>query len=191
MKTLRGIITTLWICIGLTSCIQDEPLCPEAEIESFTLPSELLFSDPVINQGQNTIQVLLNKKADLTALAPEVTVNEFSTVSPASGETVDFTNPVTYRVTAQDGIHTRDYKVQMIVMDDEDVYTSLMKNFEFSYWEENSSFHYQRPYKRRTTVLHIVSSQPVIRVLPCISNFRYRNSILHTQSNTTTVLQPR
>ena len=65
MKTLRGIITTLWICIGLTSCIQDEPLCPEAEIESFTLPSELLFSDPVINQGQNTIQVLLNKKADL------------------------------------------------------------------------------------------------------------------------------
>ena len=59
MKTLRGIITTLWIGIGLTSCIQDEPLCPEAEIESFTLPSELLFSDPVINQGQNTIQVLL------------------------------------------------------------------------------------------------------------------------------------
>lgn len=74
MKILRGIITTLWICIGLTSCIQDEPLCPEAEIESFTLPSELLFSDPVINQGQNTIQVLLNKKADLTALTPEVTV---------------------------------------------------------------------------------------------------------------------
>lgn len=191
MKTLRGIITTLWICIGLTSCIQDEPLCPEAEIESFTLPSELLFSDPVINQGQNTIQVLLNKKADLTALAPEVTVNEFSTVSPASGETVDFTNPVTYRVTAQDGIHTRDYKVQMIVMDDEDVYTSLMKNFEFSYWEENSTFHYARPYKRQTTVLHTVSSQPVIKVLPCISNFRYRNSILHTQSNTTMVLPPR
>lgn len=191
MKTLRGIITTLWICIGLTSCIQDEPLCPEAEIESFTLPSELLFSDPVINQGQNTIQVLLNKKADLTALAPEVTVNEFSTVSPASGETVDFTNPVTYRVTAQDGIHTRDYKVQMIVMDDEDVYTSLMKNFEFSYWEENSSFHYATPVQKTNDVLHTVSSQPVIRVLPCTSNFRYRNSILHTQSNTTMVLPPR
>ena len=104
MKILREIITTLWICIGLTSCIQDEPLCPEAEIESFTLPSELLFSDPVINQGQNTIQVLLNKKADLTALAPEVTVNEFSTVSPASSETVDFTNPVTYRVTSNQGV---------------------------------------------------------------------------------------
>lgn len=147
MKTLRRIITTLWICIGLTSCIQDEPLCPEAEIESFTLPSELLFSDPVINQGQNTIQVLLNKKADLTALAPEVTVNEFSTVSPASGETVDFTNPVTYRVTAQDGIHTRDYKVQMIVMDDEDVYTSLMKNFTFSHWKEEPR-HYTTPIQK-------------------------------------------
>ena len=145
MKILRGIITTLWICVGLTSCIQDEPLCPEAEIESFTLPAEILFSDPVINQGQNTIQVLLNPNTDRSALAPQITVNEYSTVSPASGETVDFTEPVTYRVTAQDGIHTRDYQVQMIVMQDEDVYTSLMKNFDFSYWEENSTFHYATP----------------------------------------------
>ena len=191
MKTLRGIITTLWICIGLTSCIQDEPLCPEAEIESFTLPSELLFSDPVINQGQNTIQVLLNKKADLTALAPEVTVNEFSTVSPASGETVDFTNPVTYRVTAQDGIHTRDYKVQMIVMDDEEVYTSPMKNFEFSDWEENKKYHYVTPIQTTSKVILLKFLQLVIKEFLYISNFRYRNSILHTQSNTTTVMPPR
>lgn len=148
MKILRGIITTLWICVGLTSCIQDEPLCPEAEIESFTLPAEILFSDPVINQGQNTIQVLLNPNTDRSALAPQITVNEYSTVSPASGETVDFTEPVTYRVTAQDGIHTRDYQVQMIVMQDEDVYTSLMKNFDFSYWEENSTFHYATPVQK-------------------------------------------
>lgn len=73
MKILRGIITTLWICVGLTSCIQDEPLCPEAEIESFTLPAEILFSDPVINQGQNTIQVLLNPNTDRSALAPQIT----------------------------------------------------------------------------------------------------------------------
>ena len=33
-------------------------------------------------------------------------------------------------------------------MDDEDVYTSLMKNFEFSYWEENSSFHYATPVQK-------------------------------------------
>lgn len=148
MKTLRGMTITLCVCIGLMSCIQDEPLCPEAEIESFTLPSEILFSEPVINQGQNTIQVLLNQKADLTALAPEVTVNEYSTVSPKSGDTVDFTQTVIYRVTAQDGIHTRDYQVQMIVMDDEDVYTSLMKNFDFSYWEENSTFHYATPVQK-------------------------------------------
>lgn len=150
MKILLGIITTVCASIGLMSCIQDEPLCPEAEIESFTLPSEILFSEPVINQGQNTIQVLLNSKADLTALAPEVTVNEYSTVSPASGETVDFTNPVTYRVTAQDGIHTRDYQVQVIVMNTDSIKDdlSIMKNFDFSYWEENSTFHYQTPVQK-------------------------------------------
>ena len=35
--------------------------------------------------------------------APEIVVSEFATVSPASGETRDFTNPVKYYVTAQDG----------------------------------------------------------------------------------------
>lgn len=191
MKILRGIITTLWICVGLTSCIQDEPLCPEAEIESFTLPAEILFSDPVINQGQNTIQVLLNPNTDRSALAPQITVNEYSTVSPASGETVDFTESVTYRVTAQDGIHTRDYQVQMIVMQDEDVYTSLMKNFDFSYWEENSTFHYATPVQKQMMVLPTASFQPVTKALPCISNFQYPNSILRMQSHTMTVMQPK
>jgi len=39
----------------------------------------------------------------VTALAPTFTISQFATVSPASGSTQNFTNPVTYTVTAQNG----------------------------------------------------------------------------------------
>ncbi len=40
---------------------------------------------------------------DITALAPTITLPPGASVSPASGEKKDFTNPVTYTVTAEDG----------------------------------------------------------------------------------------
>ena len=140
--------------LAFCSCIQDEPLSPEAEITAFLLPEEILFSDqPVINQGRNTIQALVRPGADLSSVAPEVAVNDFSTVSPASGEAVDFSQPVIYTVTSQDRMHTRDYTVRLISMDDEDVYTSLMLNFDFNYWEENPTYHYATPVPQTSTGL--------------------------------------
>lgn len=40
---------------------------------------------------------------DLTNLTPIITISDKATISPISGEPVDFTNPVTYTVTAEDG----------------------------------------------------------------------------------------
>lgn len=154
MKMRFFILLFSSLLVTLNSCIQDEPLSPEAEITSFTLPEAILFSDqPVINQGRNTIQALVRPGADLTRVAPQITVNDFSTVSPASGEEVDFSEPVTYTVVAQDGIHTRDYTVRLISMDDEDVYTSIMLNFDFDCWEENPTYHYATPVPQTSTGL--------------------------------------
>lgn len=140
--------------LALSACIQDEPLSPEAEITSFVLPEDILFSDqPVINQGRNTIQALIRPGADLSRVAPEITVNDYATVYPASGDSVDFSEPVTYTVTAQDGLHAREYAVRLIPMDDEDVYTSLMLSFDFNYWEEHASLHYATPVPRTETGL--------------------------------------
>ena len=51
---------------------------------------------------------------DLTALTVETTASDKATVSPASGEAVDFSKgPVTFTVTAEDGVHTRDYTVNV------------------------------------------------------------------------------
>ena len=152
LRPVEALLSSL--LLALSSCIQDEPLCPEAEITSFTLPEAILFSEqPVINQGRNTIQALVRPGADLSRVAPEITVNDFSSVFPESGEEVDFSEPVTYTVVAQDGIHKREYTVRLISMDNEDVYTSLMLNFDFDYWEENATYHYATPVPQTSTGL--------------------------------------
>ena len=51
----------------------------------------------------DTITVTLGRQADLTALQPQILVSEGAAVSPASGETQDFSQPVMYTVTAENG----------------------------------------------------------------------------------------
>lgn len=79
------------------------------EISSFT------FADPdvtgVISQDEKTISVTVPSGTDLTSLKPSV-VHNGASVSPASGQAQDFTNPVTYTVTANDGT-TQSYKVSV------------------------------------------------------------------------------
>jgi formylglycine-generating enzyme required for sulfatase activity/phage-related protein len=50
----------------------------------------------------------------VTAMIPSITVSAGATVSPTSGTATNFTNPVTYTVTAADG-STQDYKVTVNV----------------------------------------------------------------------------
>jgi autotransporter-associated beta strand protein len=49
----------------------------------------------------------------VTALAPTFTLSANATISPASGSTQDFSNPVTYRVTAENGTTVKDYVVSV------------------------------------------------------------------------------
>jgi hypothetical protein len=58
---------------------------------------------------EQTITVTVPHGTDITALAP-VVLFEGSSLSPASGAAQDFTEPTTYRVTADDG-SVRDYTV--------------------------------------------------------------------------------
>ena len=51
----------------------------------------------------NTATLTVVPTQPVTALAPTFTVSPFATISPASGSTQDFTSPVVYTVTAQNG----------------------------------------------------------------------------------------
>jgi len=73
----------------------------------------LTFGPGAVITG-NAIAWTVPQGTDVTSLAPSYTVSRFATGTPASGSKQDFTNPVTYTVTAQDG-STQDYTVKVTV----------------------------------------------------------------------------
>jgi len=98
------------ITLALTSCIKDEPLYREADIEALTLPENVFVRATI---GDSQIEIILKSGADLSSLAPELRLSPGATSVPASGETVDFTKNVTYTVTSEDGKYKKDYKVNV------------------------------------------------------------------------------
>ena len=67
-----------------------------AEITSFVINKTFVGA---INQTARTITVHITAEADIRALTPAVVVSDGAVVSPASGQTQDFTHPVSYTVT--------------------------------------------------------------------------------------------
>ncbi len=68
----------------------------------------------VINESASTITVNLPAGTSVTSLSPDIYISPYATVSPASGDSRDFSRPVTYTVTAEDG-SVRSYTVTAIV----------------------------------------------------------------------------
>ena len=78
-----------------------EPQSDEKKILSFRF--EGFDEEVVINEDLHTIEATLPFGFDVTALIPVITISESATIHPESGVPTDFTNPVTYTVTAEDG----------------------------------------------------------------------------------------
>jgi uncharacterized repeat protein (TIGR02543 family) len=66
-----------------------------------------IFASPsaagVIDGNTKTITVSFPNYTDITSLVPTVSVSPEATVSPASGQAQNFSGPVTYTITAEDG----------------------------------------------------------------------------------------
>lgn len=93
-----------WTLIG------DSQSCPSNNnILGFVLEYEIQIAS--IDLNANTIQAQVSYQADITSLSPTITVSPYASVSPSSGTVMDFTNPVTYIVTAGDGVPTKDFVV--------------------------------------------------------------------------------
>ena len=97
---LRNVVA-IAICLVATTTFFSCKESNEKQITafSFTMPQAV----GVINESTQTITVDVPEGTDVTALTPSITVSEKATVSPASGVKQDFTKPVTYTVTAEDG----------------------------------------------------------------------------------------
>lgn len=68
----------------------------------------------VVDETKYTITLNVPYGTDVKNLAPSMVISPGAMVMPASGISQDFTNPVTYRVTAEDG-SVQTYKVTVIV----------------------------------------------------------------------------
>lgn len=103
-----------------SSCIKDEPLNSECDIEKAYVhvdnPARLFFNeaDTLVNvlYSEDFIRFRIRKGADLTRMAPVFHITEGATVEPASGSIHDFSaGPVAYTVTSQDRKWKRIYYV--------------------------------------------------------------------------------
>lgn len=79
----------------------------EAEILEFSVNG--LLDKAII--GENTITASVDESMDIKAMQPVTKLSEGATVTPKNGETVDFTNPVEFTVTAEDGQTVKKYTV--------------------------------------------------------------------------------
>ncbi len=73
--------------------------CIEKAITAFSIGS----ASGTIDETNHTIAVTVPHSTSLNSLSPTITVSTGASVSPASGIQQNFTNPVTYTVTAQNG----------------------------------------------------------------------------------------
>ncbi|MGW8316141.1 MAG: DUF5018 domain-containing protein [Bacteroidales bacterium] len=81
----------------------------EAEITGFEIPGQV--GTAVIDEGSSSISVVMPLGTDVTSLVPRIDISDGATVDPAGSVETDFTAPLVYEVTAQDGSTSRRWMV--------------------------------------------------------------------------------
>ena len=94
-KSLFLVLAALML---LASCNKESS---EKKILSFKFAAPAV--EATISESAHTIVAVVPFGTNVTGLVPIITVSEKATVVPASGTVVDFTNPVDFTVTAEDG----------------------------------------------------------------------------------------
>lgn len=139
MKTLLWFITISFLTFISTSCIQEDifGLSGNKRIKAFEIPGQA--GATTINDADNTILVPFVENTPVDALAPSlIEISNLARVSPGVGEVQDFSNPVLYTVTAEDGTTTL-WEVRALVAEP----TPQLDNSNFDLWYDAGG--YQQP----------------------------------------------
>ncbi|RAJ07014.1 putative glycosyl hydrolase or carbohydrate binding protein [Chitinophaga skermanii] len=130
----------------LHACIKDTPLNPEADITSFTIDSADATSEVFIDQANSRILLYLTNDAYEAGITPEITITEGATISPASGQKIDFSSgAITYVVTSQSKAYQKSYTIEVVSTGD--------WKFDFEDWAENERDKYQYPVEEDGSIL--------------------------------------
>ncbi|MFT7035364.1 MAG: surface protein [Cyclobacteriaceae bacterium] len=72
--------------------------------------------ETVINAMSNTVNIEVAYGTDISSLIPEITLSAGATISPNTSAAQDFTNPVNYTVTAENGVRKQDWVVTITIL---------------------------------------------------------------------------
>jgi hypothetical protein len=130
------LIAITFFVFSLPSCIKDEGAYREADIESFTLSSDIMLTSTIVNQKDNNRVIIIvddttgMKNAKIT---PDIKLSPGAKIEPASGVEVQLQNyQALYVVTAEDG----NKKLYTIMLEKN---RSLKYNFENWYQVSNTT----------------------------------------------------
>ena len=96
----------------------DGELSPENSMVSFELTTNIFETMVDINEETGAINQRVLPDTDLTSVSSTVVISEKATISPDPESISDFTNPVAFTVTAENG-ETREYVVTLELMDED------------------------------------------------------------------------
>jgi len=160
----RFIITT-FILAGIFAFIrcpveESIPLSGEKELLLFVIPNK---AGSVMTDAEGNVTVTIYESADVTKLVPVIRVSPNAAVSPASGTVVDFTDPVLYTITAQDGSSiTFTVTVEIVLSGDKDLLSFAIPNKESSAMTDAEGNITVKVYE----LADITRLVPVVRVSP-------------------------
>ena len=110
------------VAFGLvfTACKDDKEDTPKPDLSEAADITSFVFgglTPPVDGTITGTnIAVSVPFDVDVTALVPTVVISADASVVPATGVAQDFSSPVTYTVTAEDGTTTKEYVVTVTIL---------------------------------------------------------------------------
>lgn len=112
----RCLIISLLLLVTV-SCVKDEALNAEADIEGATIENAAEFLSDQATVRSNSVQFRLKKFEGNFDFAPSFELTEGASISPANGTVRDFANPQSYVVSSEDGNWQKTYTVSFTIDD--------------------------------------------------------------------------
>lgn len=113
------------LLFGLGSCIKEEALNAEADIEGATIAQSDQYLKRKPSIDNNTVVFSLKRFTGSYVQSPEFILTPGATIEPKSGTQLDFTVPQKYTVTSEDGAWSKTYTVSFVIDEGADLYSAF------------------------------------------------------------------
>ena len=110
MKFLKSLFVLGIFGLSLSCEKNESPINTEAKL----LTVACTFGVGVIDTVNNTVIIKAPENTDVTQMIPQFEISKNATIYPPSGVALDYSNPVTYTITAEDNMTKNVFKVTVL-----------------------------------------------------------------------------